>query len=132
NARTPSVLPWHTLALGIRAERRGELAFSSNKADRQRTNWMSFVAGPSLAVLARPLAAAREEGFLPYREVLSQFVRPGEIEARYRALTDWYARRGHFWVDRGPFYLHSVHPVERSVVIRRNPDFPDPAGKWLR
>src|SRR5690606_17309502 len=56
----------------------------------------------------------------------------GEIEARYRALTDWYARRGHFWVDRGPFYLHSVHPVERSVVIRRNPDFPDPAGKWLR
>lgn len=132
NARTPSPAPWHTLALGIRAEHSGELAFSSNKADRARTDWMSFVAGPSLPVLARHLAAARKQNYLPFGKALAPFVRPGEVEARYRALAAWYAKRGHFWVDRGPFYLSSVHPVERSVVIRRNPDFPDPAGKWLR
>lgn len=132
NARTPSVSPWHTLALGIRAERQAELAFSSNKADRAQVDWMSFIAGPSLAVLERHLAAAREEGFLPYPKVLGDLVRQGEVAQRYRALTRWYAERGHFWVDNGPFYLHSVHPVERSVVIRRYEDFPDRADKWLR
>lgn len=133
NARTPSASPWHTLALGIRAEHQGELAFSSNKADRARVDWMSYVAGPSLPVLERHLAAAaREDGFLPYAKVLGDLVRPGEVAERYRALTQWYAERRHFWVDSGPFYLHSVHPVERTVVIRRFEGFPDRADKWLR
>lgn len=132
NARTPTVSPWHTLALGIRAERQGELAFSSNKADRARVDWMSFIAGPSLPILERHLAAARAEGFLPYPKVLGDFLRPGEVEERYGALARWYAERRHFWVDSGPFYLHSVHPVERNVVIRRYNDFPDRADKWLR
>jgi len=54
-----------------------------------------------------------------------------EVASRYQALADWYERRNHFWVGDGPFYLHSVHPVEKTVVLRRNEDFPDPATKWL-
>ena len=131
-ARTPTVLPWHTLALGILAEQAGQLAFSSNKADRMEVNWMSLVAGPSLPLLERHLEAARRQGFVPYPEVLGDLLRPGEAEARYDALAHWHDRRGHFWVSDGPFYLHSVHPVERSVVLRRFEDFPDPADKWLR
>jgi len=132
NARAFSASPWHTLALGIRAERQGELAFSSNKADRQRVEWMSYIAGPSLPILARHLTEARAEGFVPFPDVLRPFMRPGEVAERYRALAQWYAERGHFWVDAGPFYLHSVHPVERSVVMRRYEGFPDRADKWLR
>jgi len=131
-ARTPAAQPWHTLALGLRAERNGELAFSSNKADRKRIPWMSLVAGPSLPVLERHLGRARGDGFVPYPRVLGGLVREGEATARYRALAGWYERRGHFWVGDGPFYLHSVHPVARSVVLRRFEDFPDPADKWLR
>ncbi|MCI0462735.1 MAG: hypothetical protein L0Z62_37780, partial [Gemmataceae bacterium] len=131
-ARAPSTLPWHTLALGIRAEQGGELAFSSNKADRMQVNWMSLVAGPSLAVLERHLRGARRTGFVPYPQVLGPLLRPGEAAERHRTLSDWYAERGHFWVGDGPFYLHSVHPVERTLVLRRFEDFPDPAAKWLR
>jgi peptide/nickel transport system substrate-binding protein len=130
--RTPSAQPWHVLALGILAERGGDLAFSSNKADREEVNWMSLVAGPSLPVLARHLAAAQRQGFVPFPEVLGDLLRDGEVADRYRALDDWYQSRGHFWVGDGPFYLHSVHPVERNVVLRRYEDFPDPADKWLR
>jgi peptide/nickel transport system substrate-binding protein len=132
NARTPDVAPWHTLAVAMRAEMQGELAFSSNKADRNQIGWMSMVAGPSLGILERHLQAARERHHLPFANVLRDYVRPGEIEARYAALAQWYAQRRHFWVDNGPFYLHSVHPVERTVVFRRFEDFPDPADKWLR
>lgn len=131
-ARTPSAEPWHTLALGIEAERAGDLAFSSNKADRMQVNWTSLVAGPSLSVLERHLRRARQQGLVPYRDVLDDLLRAGEAQARYAALDDWYAQRGHFWVGDGPFYLRSVHPVERSVVLRRFEDFPDPADKWLR
>lgn len=131
-ARTASILPWHTLALGIRAEVSGDLAFSTNKADRMQVDWMNLVAGPSLPILRRHLEAARREGYLPYADVLRPFMREGEVEARYRALADWHANRGHFWIGNGPFYLHSVYPVERSVVMRRFEDFPDPSDKWLR
>jgi peptide/nickel transport system substrate-binding protein len=132
SARTPSAQPWHTLALGILAERNGELAFSSDKADRLQVNWMSLVAGPSLGVLQRHLRAAADSGFVPYPEVLGGLLREGEAAQRYSALADWHLRRGHLWVGDGPFYLHSVHPVERSVVVRRYEGFPDPAEKWLR
>jgi peptide/nickel transport system substrate-binding protein len=124
--------PWHTLAVAMRAETNGELAFSSNKADRNQVDWMSMVAGPSLAILERHLQAARAQNHLPFANALRGYIRPGEIEERYAALTRWYTERRHFWVDNGPFYLHSVHPVERMVVFRRFEGFPDRSDKWLR
>lgn len=131
-ARAMSVLPWHTVGLGVRAERNGELSFSSNKADQTKTDWMSFVSGPSLSILERHMHAARENGYVPFENVLRDFMREGEVEERYRTLTEWHREREHFWIGDGLFYLHSVHPVEQTVVVRRFEDFPDRADKWLR
>ncbi len=129
---TPWTAPWHILALGILAERQGELAFSSSRADRERTDWMSYVAGPSLRILERHLGNAAIGGFVPFADALSPWLTEGEVSERYAALADWYDHRRHFWVGNGPFYLHSVHPVERSVVLRRFEQYPDPADRWLR
>ncbi|MGM0783961.1 MAG: ABC transporter substrate-binding protein [Pseudomonadota bacterium] len=129
--RAPTPQPWHALALGIFAERNGELAFSSNKADRLRVDWMSLVAGPSVPILARHLERARERDAHPYPGVLDELLDEEEIAARYRALADWHDQRGHFWIGNGPFQLDSVHPVEGSLVLERFDDFPDPADKWL-
>ncbi|QTF94272.1 hypothetical protein, partial [Halomonas sp. BM-2019] len=130
-ARAPSPLPWHVLMLGILGERRGELAFSSNKADRHGVDWLSLVAGPSLPALARLLEQAREAATLPYDEALAGWLAPGERAARFAALGAWHERHGHFWVGNGPYRLHSVHPVEGSVVLRRFEGFRDPADRWL-
>ncbi|HVL56986.1 MAG TPA: ABC transporter substrate-binding protein [Burkholderiaceae bacterium] len=129
--RAPNPSAWHTLALGISAERSGELAFSSAKADRAKVTWMSFVAGPSLPILERHLATVGEQGFVPYPNVLGPLMREGEVRERYDALARWFRERRHFWVGNGPFVLHSVHPVERSVVVQRFAEFPDAADKWL-
>lgn len=131
-ARTPGVQPWHTLALGIRAERSGELAFSSNKADRNRITWLSLVSGPSLPVLDRHRRAALQENWIPFAETLRPLTRDGGIAERYRALGEWREQRGHYWVGDGPFYLHSVYPVEGTLVLRRYAEFPDRGDKWLR
>jgi peptide/nickel transport system substrate-binding protein len=130
--RVPTVVPWHTLAIGMLADRQGELAFSSGKADQEKVDWMSYVAGPSLPILKRHLDEATVDGFVPYASVVTAELRDGEVAERYRSLGTWYAEHKHFWVDNGPLYLHSVHPVERNVVLRRFEDYPDRSDKWLR
>jgi peptide/nickel transport system substrate-binding protein len=131
-ARTPSTQPWHTLALGVRAERNGELMFSSDKADQTGETWLSLVSGPSLPILDRHRREAAATGWVPFAETLGDMVRAGGPDARYEALAEWREQRGHYWIGDGPFYLHSVHPVEGSLVMRRNEDFPDRSDKWLR
>ncbi|ABM61850.1 ABC transporter substrate-binding protein [Halorhodospira halophila] len=131
-ARIPGALPWHVLNLGIQAERGGELAFSSSKADRMDVEWLNLVSGPSLEILRGYLQAATESEQVPFEDVLGTWLREGEAAERYRALGEWHRERGHFWVDDGPFYLHSVRPVEGSIVLRRYADHPDPSDKWLR
>ncbi|MFW5970091.1 MAG: ABC transporter substrate-binding protein [Halofilum sp. (in: g-proteobacteria)] len=131
-ARAPATQPWHTLGLGIRAETNGDLAFSSDKADQTGETWLSMVSGPSLPVLDRHRRDAAETGWVPFSETLGDMTRDGGPEERYTALADWREKRGHYWVGDGPFYLDSVHPVEGSLVMRRDEDFPDRSDKWLR
>jgi peptide/nickel transport system substrate-binding protein len=125
-------VPWHELALGVLAERNRELAFSASKADRLKVEWMSYIAGPSLAVLERQLARALNEGFIPYKNTLGEYASREEAIDRYEKLDAWRRARGHFWVGNGPFYLYSVHPVEKIVVIKRSKNFSDSAEKWVR
>ncbi len=131
-ARAPSVEPWHTLALGVRAEQSGELAFSSDKADREQRTWLSLVSGPSLPVLDRHRREALDAGWVPFAGTLGDMTREGGPRARYEALGEWRDERGHYWIGAGPFYLHAVYPVAGSLVMRRYADFPDPGDKWLR
>jgi len=131
-SRVPAVQPWHVLNLGIQAERRGELAFSSSKADRMEVEWLNLVSGPSLGTLRERLDVAAAQGQVPFEGVLGAFLRDGEASARYRKLDAWQEEHGHFWVDDGLFYLDEVHPVEGTLVLRRFEGHPDPADKWLR
>ncbi|MBK1734373.1 ABC transporter substrate-binding protein [Halorhodospira abdelmalekii] len=130
--RAPSLMPWHVLQLGMEAESRGELAFSSTKADQQGVEWMNLVSGPSLEILHGYLRSAAAVDRFPFPETLAPFMREGEVAERHAALLAWFAEHRHFWVGDGPFYLASVRPVEGTLILRRNPNFPDAADKWLR
>ncbi|RME43548.1 MAG: ABC transporter substrate-binding protein [Chloroflexi bacterium] len=121
---------WHALAIGILAEQNQELAFSADKADALQVEWMSYVAGPSLEVLKKYLDQASGEGFIPYANTLGAYISADEAATRYANLAAFYDKMGHFWVGTGPFILDDVSPVEGTVSIVRNPDYPDPASKW--
>ncbi|MCS7056713.1 MAG: ABC transporter substrate-binding protein [Thermoflexales bacterium] len=123
---------WHMIAIGNLAEENGELAYSAAKADEKKIEWMSFIDGPSLEILKKYLDQAAAEKYVPYAPTLSQYITLEEAAARYQNLADWYAKQGHFWIGTGPYYLDKVFSVEKTLTLKHNPDFQDPADKWAR
>jgi peptide/nickel transport system substrate-binding protein len=122
--------PWHMLALGIKAETDGELAFTANKADALEVEWLGYTSGPSLEILRAKVTEAIEESYIPYAATLGQFVTEEDALARYENILDWYRVQGHFWVNSGPFYVNKVFPVEKTLTLTRFADYPDSATKW--
>ncbi len=124
--------PWHTVALGMRAEASGEAAFTADKATKKKVEQLNYVAGPTLAILDRHLAAARGENFIPYAPTLNKYISANEARTRWTSLTQWRQGHSHFWVGMGPFLLQRVSPVEKVVELGRFNRFPDPSTKWVR
>jgi len=122
--------PWHMVAIGLLAEQQGQLAFTSDKSEELGVEWTNYIAGPSIPILEDALDEALNTKFIPYTEVLGNYVSAEEAEARYQALKAWYQEKGHFWIGYGPFYLESVDPTAKIVVIKAFREHPDRADKW--
>jgi peptide/nickel transport system substrate-binding protein len=123
---------WHTIALGLGAELAGESAFSTAKAAELEVDQLNYIAGPTVDILQAQLEAQTASGELPYAPTLSQFITPEEHAERMANLAEWKRTRGHFWVGTGAFYLERAFPVEGTVIMQRNPNYPDMADKWAR
>jgi peptide/nickel transport system substrate-binding protein len=124
--------PWHTVAIGNMAEANGDLAYSADKADAAGIEWMSFIAGPSLELLAGHLETAAAESTIPYEATLGQYITAEEAAARYANLQAWYGEHNNFWVATGPYMLNEVFPTEEIVSLTHFDDFPDLADRWAR
>jgi peptide/nickel transport system substrate-binding protein len=126
---------WSAVAIGLRGEEQGLIAFSSAKATNLGVDRTSYIAGPTVQVLRDMLngtddiPGAAEEGWLPYA-ALEEFITEDEIQTRYANLQRWDSQRGHFWVGTGPFYLERAFPVEGTVILQRYVNYPDQAGRW--
>jgi peptide/nickel transport system substrate-binding protein len=121
---------WHNMAVGNMAEVAGELAYSADKADANEIEQTSFIAGPSLEILKAKLDEAVAAGTIPFEPTLGAFITAEEAADRYANLQDWYSVNGHFWVGVGPYFLEKVFPVEKTLVLSRYQNYPDPADKW--
>lgn len=127
---------WHNLALGILAEQDGELAFSQSKATSEGVEWLSFISGPSLAVLAGHLTDVQNSGdpdyrFIPYEGILSSYIDNAEIDARYSNLQSFYDTNTNFWVASGPFYLSKVDTTAKKLELDAFQAYPEDGSKWF-
>ncbi len=122
--------PWQVVAVGNMADGAGELAWSTGKSALKEVDWMSFIGGPSLEILAKDLDTAIAETTIPYAPTMSAYVTAEEAAARYANLKTWYAEKGHFWVGTGPYYLDKVDLNGFTAVVKNNPEFPDLADRW--
>jgi peptide/nickel transport system substrate-binding protein len=121
---------WHNLVPGWLVEANGEAAFSADKAEVLGVEWMSFIAGPTLELMKAQLDLAQEGNVIPYEPTLGQYITAEEATERYENLQEWYRRYGHFWVNSGPYFLQKAFPVEGTLILQYNPDFPDMADRW--
>jgi len=129
--------PWHIMALGAMADEAGELAFSADKADAKSTEtttveWLSFIGGPSLDILAAKADQAITDQYVPYANVMSAYLTPEEAVARYENAKAFYETYGHFSIGSGPYILDEVYLTEKVGVLTYNPNFPDDSDKWAQ
>ncbi len=122
--------PWESIAIGNIAVANKELAWGTGQADRNKVEWMSFIGGPSLAILAKDLDTAIADKTIPYAPTMSAYLTADDAVARYTALKTWYTARGHFWDGTGPYYLASVDLNAGSAVVKNNTAFVDTADRW--
>jgi peptide/nickel transport system substrate-binding protein len=123
---------WHALAIGLLAEENALAAFSDSKATELEVERLNYISGPTVEILNSQLLSATADSYLPYAPTLSQFVTAEEAAARYENLGEFFRRRGHFWIGTGPYFLQRAFPVEGTVILERNADYPDPANRWER
>jgi len=123
---------WHTVALGALAEAAGQAAFSSDKSTEMEIEQLSYIAGPTIETLTGQLETASTDGHIPFANTLGQYITADEAAERYANLQAWFEEHGHYWVGTGPYYLKEAFPVEGTVVLVRNEDYPDPSDKWAR
>ncbi len=121
---------WHVIAPAWMVEAAGEAAFTADKSTANEVEWMSWIGGPTLELLKAKLDQAQAESFIPYAPTLGQYVTAEEAAARYANLQEWVRRYNHYWVNTGPFFLQKVFPVEGTLILQHNPDYPDPATRW--
>ncbi len=121
---------WDVLSVAAAAEADGKLAFSSDKADKKKAEWTSFIAGPSLKILAQYLDEAAKNNTIPYAPTLKNYITTDEAKTRYANLQKFYKEYGHFWVGNGPFILTQVDTTNKTAVLKRYADFPDDSAKW--
>jgi peptide/nickel transport system substrate-binding protein len=123
-------LPWEDLAIGNLAEAAGEVAYSLDKSDAKTLEQTSYVGGPTLAILAKYLDQAIADKTIPYAPTMSAYLTADEAVARYTALKQWYADRGHFMLGTGPYFLYKAFLVEKSLILQNYSAFPDTPDRW--
>lgn len=123
---------WTNVAIGVRAEMTGTLAFSAAKADEKQIEWMSYIAGPSLEILKKELDKSIAENYIPFAPTMGQYVTAEEATLRWKNLNQWYKLQGHFWVGTGPFYVDKAFPIEATLTLSRFENFVDTSDKWSR
>jgi hypothetical protein len=124
------------IALGVLAEENGLLAFSNSKSDGMGIPWLSYVAGPSLALLHTIVTNITTPGnpyyrFLPYRDFLDDYVTNATLDTRYGNLHTWYTNLGHFWVGPGPYYLSDIDTLGDKLELDPFTSYPDDGTDWF-
>jgi len=123
-----ATVPWEVQALMNAAVADRKLAFSDTKAEEWKVDYLDLTKGHSLDVLKSYLEKFKEESFIPPE--ISQYVSPEEAKMRWKAISDWFAEHGHFYVSNGPFYIDRVDTVAKQVIMKAFREYPFRADRW--
>ena len=133
---------WHNLALGYLAEKDMESAFSKAKATDEGIEWISLIAGPSLVGDSNTKGLAQylndvttqsnaNYGFIPYKNVIGDYIDQAHAVARYNNLKTFYNTYGHLQVASGPYFLSDVDTTGDKLELDAFTSYPDAGDMWF-
>jgi len=137
---------WHTIALGIRGERAGQMAFGETKAQATALGWINLlnrdVQQSALLAYLDSIKAldpgAYADANVPFFEFIEgEYTAAGlgdfadEVGPRMDNLRDWVDEMNHLWVGSGPYYLDDYNFALSWVRVCAFEDYPDPIDRWL-
>jgi len=137
---------WHTIALGIRGERAGEMAFGETKAKPTTLGWINLLdRDVQQDALVGYLEGIRTldpgdyaDANIPYYEFINaQYGAAGlgsfatEVDPRMDNLEDFVGRVNHLWVGSGAYYVDDYSLAHKWVRLAAFEAYPDPADRWL-
>jgi peptide/nickel transport system substrate-binding protein len=121
--------PWHMVAIGMDVEEQNiGVTWTKAKATKVNGEWMSYIAGESLAVLKNALDTSKADNYRPL--LASEYASAEEATERYANLESWYNDKGHFWVASGPFYLDQADFIAHIAVVKAFRDYQFKADRW--
>lgn len=123
--------PWHTMAVGLKAEGAETTAFSEDKADKLGVDRQNWISGESFVLLQDQLAIASDEGFIPYEPTLGAYITADEVSTRYANLSSFIEEYGHMWVGNGPMMISEVNPMAKIITGKRFDGYLHEMDKFL-
>jgi len=123
--------PWHTMAVGLKAEAAGTTTFSEDKADYLGVDRQNWIAGEQLVLLSSELATAQIENFIPYENVLGEYITQDEVVQRYASLSSFLTTYGHMWISNGPMMIEAIDPIAKIVTGVRFDGYRHDMGTFL-
>jgi peptide/nickel transport system substrate-binding protein len=121
---------WHNLVPALLAEADGKIYMSQTTSAEKKVDRTSLIAGATLDIQKQYLDKAAADKYIPYANVLGQYVTADEAAARYANLDKFYADHGHLFIGTGPYLVDKAYPVEGTVVLKRFAGFGDPLDRW--
>lgn len=121
---------WHNVAQMLRLQENGSTAIHTGTATEREVERISFLSGPSIALIREQLALSIEEGFIPYEPTLGQFITAEEATARYQNLQTFGSRYSNFYIGTGPYFMQGVFPTEKQAILSHFSLHPDPADRF--
>ncbi len=121
---------WHNIVPAWLAEANGEMAFSDDKATALEVDQTNYLAGPTVELMKAKLDEALAGAYIPYEPTLGAYITAEEATTRYENLQAWLGRTGHIYLGTGAFYIQKAFPVEGTIIMQRNPEYPDMADRW--
>jgi len=123
-----ATVPWEVQALMNVAVADRKLAFSDTRAEEWKVDWLDLTKGRSLDILKSYMEKFKKENYIPPE--IKGYVTPEEARARWRAISYWFDKYGHFYVSDGPFYIAKVDTVARQVIMKAFREYPFRADRW--
>ena len=122
--------PWDVIAISNMAEADGKLAYSPDKAAAKSIEQISWVGGPSLAVLAGYVDTAIANKTIPYANALGKYITASQAVDRYTNLKNWYAAHQHFYLGTGPYYYDKLDTTAKTITETNYGRYPDSSDRW--